>query len=189
MPREKLSTSEYTVLGLVWRDGPCTTYAVMKELASSASTFYRNRAASTYRVAQRLIDLGFLELDGDEIGTRGDRLIKATAKGQAELQRWLSPPLPKVEVDHTIDLVRLRVHFLAALPPADRAAFVDEALNAAKARLQELEEAAPAEDAFEALGSLGLIHETKARIAWLEEVKEALPNLEHGNAPAVAAST
>jgi DNA-binding PadR family transcriptional regulator len=175
MPREKLSTSEYTVLGIVWRDGPCTTYAVMRELASSASTFYRNRAASTYRVAQRLIGLGLLELDGEEIGSRGDRQIKATEKGYAELQKWLSPPIPKVEVAHTIDLIRLRVHFIAALDGPGRVAFLDDALNAARQRLAELERVKPSPDPFEALGSLGTIYETRARIEWLEQVKKRLP--------------
>lgn len=175
MAEPRLSIAEYTVLGIVWREGPCTTYAVMRELSNSSSTFYRKRASSTYRVAQRLVDLGFLSPVGEGVGARGDRLLEATAKGRAELRRWLTPPTPQFEVDHSMDLVRLRVFFLGALPAGEQRAFLEAALKSLKVRLVKQEEdVATASNEFEALGSLGGVYETKARMAWLEEVKRRL---------------
>ena len=32
VPRAQLSISEHSILAILWRDGPCTTYAVMRRL-------------------------------------------------------------------------------------------------------------------------------------------------------------
>lgn len=174
-----LSTTDYTVLAIIWRDGPCTTYVVMRDLASSPSTFYRNRASSTYRVAQRLTDLGLVEQVDEDVGSRGERLIQVTPDGLEALRSWLSPPIPRVEIAHTIDLVRLRMFFLKALPPEERLRFVDDAI----AFLRELEAANEERvekptDPFQEMGSLGTLLETRARIEWLERVRERLTELD-----------
>jgi hypothetical protein len=58
--RTKLSPIEYTVLGIAWKRGPCTTYALMKEMSSSTSTFFKNRASTIYPLVERLIKMGQL---------------------------------------------------------------------------------------------------------------------------------
>jgi len=170
----KLSTTEYTVLGLVSVNGPCTTYVVMKELASSASTFYRNRAATTYRVVQRLIESHLLEPVGEELGARGDRLINITPLGLEELRAWLRPPIAKVEVDHTIDLIRLRIYFLSVITPAERALFLDAAISALSTRVSEYEELSHVPDPFDSMANLGGLLETQARLKWLHSIRSRL---------------
>jgi DNA-binding PadR family transcriptional regulator len=176
MRRGALSTTEYTVLGIVWRDGPCTTYHVMLMLASSSSSFYRKRASSTYGVVQNLTAQGLLAPVGDDVGKRGERPIGVTEEGISVLQKWLGPPVPPVEAAYSNDLIRLRVNFIAALDAADQVAFVEDALRALRVLEEEHEHSILERGELSRTLSLqGLLFETRARIAWLEHVLTVLP--------------
>lgn len=173
----ELTITEYTILGIVWSKGPCTTYVVMRELARSPSTFYRKRTATAYRVVQRLISEGLLEHIGETIGSRRDRPVRVAPKGLAVLKEWLAPPLAPVEVAHAIDLIRLRMYFIGAIQPEERAVFVDEAVGALRMYVATLEAVIDEErktDPFAALASLGAVYETRARIEWLEAIRPGL---------------
>lgn len=176
MSRRDLSSAEYTVLGLIWREGPCTTYAVMLKLASSPSSFFRKRASSTYSEVQKLLKRGFVEPAGDGVGTRGDRQIAITAAGLKALREWLSPPVPPLDAAYSNDLIRLRMNFLGALEPADQLAFVEDALRLMRGLALEYERAIE-ERGHEShpIAIVGILYETRARIAWLEYVRTVLP--------------
>ncbi len=174
MPSRGLSISDYTVLGIVGRDGPCTTYNVMRDMATSPSSFYRKRASSTYTVVQRLLGLGLLETLGEEPGPRGERQIAVTDEGLRVLKDWMSP-VPAVEAAHSNDLIRLRVNFLNLLDPGEREALIDQAATALRTLLAESERALPERhDPIRYLTLLGLIYETRARLEWLEEVRKTV---------------
>jgi hypothetical protein len=130
-------------------------------------------------VVQRLIGLGLLEPAGEEAGSRGEREVGITSSGIAALRKWLTPPIPSVEVAHTIDLLRLRMFFLDILDAATREGFIDDTLAKLKEHVLELEmQAAKTGSPFSKLGVLGAVYETKARIEWLEHVKTKLPELQ-----------
>ncbi|HWD38451.1 MAG TPA: PadR family transcriptional regulator, partial [Fimbriimonas sp.] len=133
------STLEYTVLGIFCNLGPCTTYAVMRELAASPSTYYRKRAGSIYPTVQRLLKQGLIE-EVSEAGPRQDTQIKVGEAGVAHLREWLSFPISMAEVAHTVDLIRLRFFFLAALSAEERIRFVEEALVLTREHLRKTEE-------------------------------------------------
>ncbi|MDR3691113.1 MAG: PadR family transcriptional regulator [Fimbriimonas sp.] len=178
----KLSISEYTILGLVWAKGPCTTYTIMREMAASPTTFYRNRAATTYRTVHRLESAGLVAPVDGTVGARQDRLIRISEAGALSLESWLTPPLSNVEVAHTIDLVRLRMYFIGALPAQKRTELVDDALLRLKDRLRVVETTAERErenDPYAYLATLGAVLETQARIRWLEAVRENLSATVH----------
>lgn len=174
MPDRLLSTTEYTILGIVGKAGPCTTYAVMKELASSGSSYYKDRAGTTYPVVERLLKRGLIEAGEN----RRSRKLRITIAGKEELKKWLTPPLPDHDVAHTLDLIRLRMYFLAALDEKQQELFVDRALDSLKRHLANTEELIEQEraagDRIGSLATLGLLFETKARIAWLEAIKPQL---------------
>ncbi len=181
MRKKRYSTMENTVLGIVWQQGPCTTYAVMRELKASNSTFYRNRAGTTYPIVERLIksgDLGFVDA---KIGSRKDRLIEVTEAGVSCLLEWLKPPIPEQEVGLTRDLLRLRVYFLGALSRNLREAFLKESKRALEAQLAacelEVERHKHLEDPFVVLADLGAVHETRARISWIDEITPVILEL------------
>lgn len=169
MLRRRLSTVEMTVLGMAWLRGPCTVYAVMKELSASESTFHRSRAGTAYSVANRLIKLGLLEK------TEGE-LVQITVPGLEKLRRWVGPDVPMLDVAHSADLLRLRFFFLETLPPTQRLEFIDRSL----VHLREFEQRCLAlipenekiGDYFGALATVNTILETRARISWLNMVRE-----------------
>ena len=163
-----LSSLEMTVLGLFWLRGPSTTYAVMKELSLSASSYHTHRAGTAYSVTKRLVRFGLLE-------PIGERLF-VTDAGTAALQKWIVTPVPMADVSHSADLIRLRFFFLGVVGKAERLAFI----GAAEQGLQKflvrceglLEENEAIGDYFGVLATLSSVLETRARLEWLNLVRE-----------------
>ncbi|MBS1718247.1 MAG: PadR family transcriptional regulator [Armatimonadetes bacterium] len=179
--RKQLSTIEQTVLGIVWLIGPCTTYGVMRELKSSSSTYYRNRAGTTYPTVERLVKGGLLDYCEEGVGARKERRLVITSAGVSQLTEWLKPPTPEAEIRFSRDLLRLRINFLGALPRELRQPFLTSARATLESFLQECEAvvAGDGEDAdpFVLLANRGVIHETRARIAWLDEITPIILSL------------
>lgn len=155
-------------MGLAWLRGPCTTYAVMKELSTSGSSYYRSRAGTAYSVVKRLIGFGLLAIEGDQ--------ITVTPAGERALQAWVGPAVPPYDVAHSADLIRLRFFYLGVLEPEDRVRFVDKSLVSLREFLSRTEELIRANeeigDYYGALATVSLVLETQARIQWLELVRK-----------------
>jgi DNA-binding PadR family transcriptional regulator len=164
----ELSTIEMTVLGMAYLRGPCSIYAIYKELSSSASTYHKSRAGTAYSVSKRLLGFGLIEpAEGDA--------VRISAAGEQALRDWIGPPIPMVDVAHTVDKLRLRFFFLGALNPDARLKFIDssiEALEVFERRAIDLiaknEEIG---DYFGSLATVSLVLETRARISWLRLVR------------------
>lgn len=169
MDARKLSTIEMTVLGLAWLRGPCSTYAIMKELSASASSFHKSRAGTAYSVSKRLLKFGLLE------ATSNGEQIQISADGVRALQGWLSAPVPQRDIAHSADLVRLRFFFLGVVDQPARLQFIDSAIDGLQKFLQRCEELVPENEAigdyFGVLATLSTILETQARIEWLRIVR------------------
>jgi len=166
-----LSTIEMTVLGYAWLRGPCTTYAIMKELSLSGSTFYKSRAGTAYSVSNRLLTQGLLEhVEGS------DNLVRLTPEGLTALQDWVRPPVPMGDIAHSADLIRLRFFFLGVLNVDERVVFIDDALASLRSRLVEAESLISANqkigEYLGAVATVSLILETRARIQWLEAARD-----------------
>lgn len=173
MAKGKFSTVEMTVLGMTWLRGPCTTYAVMKELSTSASTYYKSRAGTAYSVASRLVEMGLIEnLD--------EGLIQVTPAGEAELRSWIGPSVPMMDVAHSADLLRLRFFFLGALPMKERLEFIDQSLASLNVLLTRCEDLISKNQAigdyFGALATASVVLETRSRIRWLGLVRDLVEN-------------
>lgn len=169
MNDRKLSTLEHTVLGLAWLRGPCTIYSIMKELSLSASTFHKSRASTAYSVANRLLKFGLL-------GSLGDERIVVTEAGRAALREWVAPPVPMADVAHSADLLRLRFFFLGVVDPAERLAFIDEAIAGLEVFAKRCEDLISENqslgDYFGALATVSSVIETRGRIAWLKLARD-----------------
>lgn len=167
----KLSTVELTVLGLTYLRGPCTIYAVMKELSLSESSYHKSRAGTAYSVSRRLIEFGLLaQTDTD------DHFVQITQKGISAIQDWLRPPLPMQDIAHSADLIRLRFFFLNAIEVPERLAFIDNAIESLHVFLATCEALLPVNEAigdyFGVLATLSTLIETRARIQWLQIVRQ-----------------
>lgn len=167
----KLSNLEHTVLGLTWLRQPCTTYAVMKELESSASSYHKSRAGAVYAAMRRLQGFGLIELA--ESGS-----LSVTRAGEQELRDWMRPPIPQGDVTYTVDLIRLRMFFLGVLEPPEREAFIDSAIAGLEQFLSECTALIPENEAigdyFGVLATMSTIIETRARIEWLHIARRYL---------------
>lgn len=174
MDARKLSTIEMTVLGLAWLRGPCTTYAIMKELSASASSFHKSRAGTAYSVSKRLLKFGLLEATSN-----GDQ-IQISPAGVVALQGWMAVPVPQRDIAHSADLLRLRFFFLGVIDQPSRMRFIDSSIDGLQQFLRRCEELVPANEAigdyFGVLATLSTILETQARIEWLRIVRKWVEN-------------
>jgi len=172
------------VLGIVWKQEPCTPYSVMRELSGSASAFIRSKAGTVYPLVSRLVKAGLLAYEEGDKGSKGDRNLKITEVGLEKIRTWLASPIPREDITHTVDLIRMRSGYLGALQPEDREQFVDRSLAGLRDHLRTCEQRElhylGQGDAFGALGVREMIHETRARIAWLEEERHAIMTLPAG---------
>jgi len=106
---------------------------------------------------------------------RGDRqhwTYQLTDAGREEFLAWLAPPLAYDIISLAPDPLRTRMYFLGALTPKRRSAFLSEAREKLTEYIKELEEARQ-DDEFDRLATRGAIRATKARIAWLDDVRKA----------------
>ena len=179
MNDRKLSTIEMTVLGFAWLRGPCSIYAIMKEISSSESSYYKSRAGTAYSVANRMI--GFELLESVQNPDKDDeKWIQITDGGVSALQSWLTPPIPLSDIFHSADLVRLRFFFLGVVDKEKRIAFIDDSINGLQEFLVRCENLIPKNEAlgdyFGVLATVSTILETRARIEWLNMVKEWVAN-------------
>lgn len=178
MTPRKLSTIELTVLGMTFLRQPCTIYAVMKELGSSASSYYKSRAGTAYSVANRLISFGLLHQDEDQ-------LIRLTAAGEEALREWLTPPLPIHDIAHSADLIRLRTFFLEIVDAETRMSFLDSAEEGFRQHLSRCEdllrENQEADDYYGGLATVSAILETQARLKWIQLIREWVRDPQSGN--------
>ena len=175
----KLSTIEMTVLGFAWLRGPCSIYAIMKEISSSESSFYKSRAGTAYSVANRLIGFELLASVPNP-GKDDEKWIQITDTGVSALQAWVTPPIPLPDIFHSADLVRLRFFFLGVVEKEKRLAFIDDSIMGLQEFLVRCEQLIPKNEAigdyFGVLATVSTVLETKARIEWLEMVREWIEN-------------
>jgi DNA-binding PadR family transcriptional regulator len=170
----ELTDLEACVLGVIWRDGPCTAYAVRKELAESTTPRWSDSAGSIYPVISRLEARGLVEAKARRWGDRGKKELAATAGGLRALRRWVPDVNAGGACGPTFDPVRTKFCFLAALDAAGKRRFFLDARRETAAVLEglraELRSAPAAPDDYEALSLLGSIHELEARLRWLEDM-------------------
>ncbi|MBL8088352.1 MAG: hypothetical protein JNM85_09840 [Chthonomonas sp.] len=169
------STIEMTILGIAWARGPCTTYTLMRELSTSESTYHKSRAGTAYSIAKRLIGFGLLVVaEPSEPGR--ERLVTITQPGIQALREWVAPPVPQVDIAHSADFLRLRFFFLGVLDPPQRLEFVDSSIVGLKELLHRIEVRLPENEEigeyYGVLATASAILETRARIQWLEMVRE-----------------
>ena len=172
----QLTELESCVLGIVWQRGPCTAYAVRREFTTSSSSHWSSSAGSIYPVLGRLEVLGLIEAEEASWGAGSKKRYRATAAGIASLKSWIGPPLSEWTGAATFDPIRTRMYFLAALTPARRRRFVEEAERVTRAELARYHDSAHPHsgDAYEQLASRGVVHELEGRLRWLGEVRKAL---------------
>ncbi len=169
---------EHCVLGVVWQQGPLTAYEIAKPFAESPSSYWSGSAGAIYPLVRRLEQKGLLQGENAQWNSRSKRTFTVTPQGLAALREWLAPPFPEAAGAASFDPVRTRVGFIQALPSRGHRKFVDDAERVVREQLARLESIHAAEKAdarpLDALVTSGAIHELRARLTWLAEVREEL---------------
>ena len=172
------SDLELVVLGIVWKMGPLTPYAIRKEFLTSPTPHFSGSAGAIYPLVRRLEDDGLLRSSPTRTGRRRSRQYRTTASGTAALKSWFRPPLPDEDAGAPFDPIRTRIYFLQAMPRSQRRVFLDDALAAMQRQLPivraDEQRYLEAGDTFSRLASRGIRQSLESRIAWLQSVRRTL---------------
>lgn len=174
-----LSELEAVILGLIWSDGPCTAYAVRRTVQDSLSAKWSGSAGAVYPAVTRLEQRGLLRTREQATGKRQSRALGVTSKGSRALSSWLRPPTDPVTLGIAPDPLRLRLRFLELLSPADRVAFLDEAIDAVEITLVQVlgdvkRARAESDSPFKLAVARGALHSTRGRLRMLRELRASL---------------
>ena len=172
-----LTELDFCILGIVWRAQPMTAYAVRCHLARSPTPTWSSSTGSVYPAIGRLRAAGLL-VSRAPSGPRKSEFLGVSTAGMAALEHWLV--LVSDDIGRpTADLIRTRVHFLAALSKDRQRDTLKQYQDITRAVAEELERKADSDAATkfelsEKLGTLGALAEVRARMTWLCEVAQAL---------------
>jgi len=175
---DRLSMLEQVVIGIVWKKGPLTPYAVRKEFTESPSSHFSGSAGAIYPLMERLEARDYLSSASEPHGKRPRTLYQASPKGEAALQEWLATPSLEDSSVTTYNPLRTRFYFLKALSPAKQGEFVENAETMLKEELarvkaQYLHYQAMG-DLFSGLASRNAMLVLASQKKWLAEVIEQL---------------
>jgi DNA-binding PadR family transcriptional regulator len=174
----ELTELEGSVLGVVWEQGPCTAYVIRKVFVDSPSPYWSGSAGAVYPLLARLERRGLVRSRAHRVGRRASRRFAVTPPGLRQLKRWLGPPFADWILGVPMDPLRTRLSFLAALPAAQRAAFLAEAEKKVLAyfRLAKREVARTRADSdvYSQLVAKGVLGSLRARLAWLRAARRGL---------------
>jgi DNA-binding PadR family transcriptional regulator len=175
---DALTDLEAVVLGLLWRRGGATAYAVRQALGASPAARFSDSAGSVYPLVRRLARRGLLSGRRTRSGARRATVWECTAAGRAALRAWLAVPETPPELV-TADPLRTRALYLGLLSPAARARWLERAEAGLRAHAGVLEGLLAAEggDPWLALAHRNALLQAQARLAWLRETRAALEHL------------
>lgn len=169
-PVVELTELDNCVLGVVWREGPLSTYGVRSHFAESTTVGWSSSSGSIYPSIRRLIAAGLVKA-GEASDRRGTQELRITAAGVAQLGEWVSSLRPSL-ASAMPDPLRTRAQFLTCLEPDRRQRFLADSRLHTQAALAELQACAdrPAlteAERLERIGDIGAILELRARLQWL----------------------
>ncbi len=119
--KRALTELEGATLGVVLRDGPCTSYAVKELFRASPSEFWSGSAGSIYPLMQRLETRGLVASEQGSTGRRSRKEYRITAAGRRAFRRWLTDAERAAGMG--FDPLRTRLVFFDQLSPEARARF------------------------------------------------------------------
>lgn len=176
-----MSDLELTILGIVWKKGPCTSYVVAREFVTSPSSHWSGSAGAIYPAVQRLARRRYLKAEKESDRGRTRRLYTITERGLEALRQWLLPPFPDSAAQITFDPIRTRAYFLALLGRDQRKAFLDEAEEKLGAQIPvlraECERYRRAGDSFSEIAMSGALFEIEGRLEWIRAIRNKLVDL------------
>lgn len=172
------SELEMVVIGIVWKRGSCTAYAILKEFVESPSSHFSGSAGAVYPLVERLTKDGLLIQEREKRGKRSRSVYKTSRSGLARLRRWLAPPMSDDAVMANYDSIRTRMYFLSALKPDQQIEFLEDAQLKLREQIKYhnelIQKYDDADDLFSRLAAEGFLDSIKSRMRWLARVQVEL---------------
>lgn len=134
--RPSLTATSYLVLGLVAREGACTSYDMKVIVSHSIGYFWTFPHSQLYAEPARLAELGLLTEEQEATG-RKRRTYRLTHVGRDALQSWLAEPTD--EPTEIRDLAVLKLFFGSQAEPDQLRQLARHAVAAHRRRLAEYE--------------------------------------------------
>ena len=168
-----LTDDEGTLLALVVRAGPLTTYQIAKIYENSPVSNFNTSKGKLYPLVKRLKTFGLIEglrVDGD---ARGTELMHATDKGRAAVKQWVMQLKPAhILLD---DPLRTKLQSFDLLTAKERRDWVRDVRRQLAEKLDQLEQyAEEVEVPFHQGVHDNAVSSVEARLAWLDRLEQSL---------------
>ena len=131
-----LTPTSYLVLGLVGRQGECTSYEMKVLVSNSIGYFWTFPHSQLYAEPARLVELGLLTEQQEQSG-RKRRTYRLTDAGRDSLRQWLAEPTD--DPTEIRDLAVLKLFFGSLAEPQELRELAEHAAAAHRRRLAEYE--------------------------------------------------
>jgi DNA-binding PadR family transcriptional regulator len=167
-----LTELDFSILGVVWRDGPVTAYQVRRRFATSVTAVWSASTGSIYPAIRRLVARGLLRASAHRDGRR-TRELSISTRGTAVFRAWLRHVNVGLAAN-VADPVRTRVQFLAALTPREAARFLADAEADCSSALRNVESVMAGERGagrHRTWALTGARHELEARLRWIRWIR------------------
>jgi DNA-binding PadR family transcriptional regulator len=176
--RTRLTELEHVVLGIVWKDGPCTAHAIRMHTITTRNSRFSGSPGAIYPVMRRLEFRGLVSCDLDCSGRQLRRTYTTTYDGRAALRSWLKAACPVQRSDVLQDPVRLRIYFLEALPMFRRRTVLEAMEQGLGEQMEDLVDDlgddADRGETYRLLATRGAITVCRAQRRWIQGVRESI---------------
>ena len=177
------SDLERVVLGVIWRDGPCTAYRVRQEFVESPTSHWSGSQGSIYPLLRKLESRGLVSSRRDLDDQRNTKQLNITPAGKKQLQAWFDPVQSPDSFLLEYDAIRTRMFFVQVLTPARRERYFDQL----EQRLRDQQKQFAREirgctddQLLHRIAWEGLLASNKAKLGWLASVRQTLSQADAG---------
>ena len=165
--KHQLTDNEGTLLSLVQRLQPTTTYQIIKVYAGSPVSNYSTSKGRTYPVIARLEELGLISKTRITTDKRGTEELRCTEAGRRALKAWVK----QIRPEHLLieDPLRARVQSFELLTPTERTEWILETKRLLHGKLRELDAYGKEVDVpFKDFVHDNAVRSLRARMDWLD---------------------
>ena len=170
MTGKSLTELECCVLGVVWREGPCTAYDLRKIFERSLTTSWRASTGSIYPLVRKLEKMGLVTVVAVGASKRNSRSITITKAGLSKVRNWVCD-VPDWIGEPLADPIRTRFYFLQTIAKPKREAVLEEWMSLTRAAIEavemEIRKFVELEDTIETVSHQGALMQLQARENWL----------------------
>lgn len=172
-----LSNLEFLVLGVIWRDGPCTAYRIRKEFADSPNSFWSGSQGSIYPLLRKLESHEFVKSKADSGDQRKTKLVTITPAGKRQLMFWFDVSRPRSMLLQEYDSIRTQLFFIDVLPISKQKKYVDRLMTMLREQRDEIAKEirnCDSDKPHYRIAWQGVLATNEARQKWLTSVRRQL---------------